>query len=545
MALPMTSPTKHPKTGIYRLRMGVPEALRASAKALYGNGRELIANLRTKDGNEAKRLAPQALAELQAKMEAVRAAHEGRVPELSEQVVQALGGQFYREEYARLEANPGSPEYWENEREDLLEHAEIETTPSRGPSEPEGWQYTSVALPGDLPKATALVVAAGHAPTPDTVTRVAKAIFDARYHLAETMQRRAERDWGPDENLNRFPVVPAQPERRPRGTKGSGHTFEAILAGWALDRGWSLDAKPIPRALYDRQQTLKRLGEFLGHREAGGVSKADAVRWKEDMQVRGLKAATIRNDISEMSAIWKYAIDSGKVVSELNPFKGILPPKPKRAAQAIKRPFTQEEAVTILTSARAKRGYMRWLPWVCCLTGARISEICQSFKEDVKEIDGIAVLSIHDEGDKDQEGVRSIKNEDSRRVVPIHPALVAEGFLDYVETLPSGSALFPDAKPDAKFGIRSINAAKKISRWLKVDLQITDDKVRPNHSWRHWFMDACRRAQMSQEARSTLTGHSAKLDESAGYGVGMRSFVTILSDAIATVQCPVEPLGHV
>ena len=81
----------------------------------------------------------------------VRATHEGRVPVLSEQVVQALAGQFYRDEYARLAVNPGRPEHWENERDYLLENADIEPMPSRGPSEPEGWQYTSVALPADLP----------------------------------------------------------------------------------------------------------------------------------------------------------------------------------------------------------------------------------------------------------------------------------------------------------------------------------------------------------------------------------------------------------
>jgi hypothetical protein len=51
---------------------------------------------------------------------------------------------------------------------------------------------------------------------------------------------------------------------------------------------------------------------------------------------------------------------------------------------------------------------------------------------DVTEIDGVPVLRITDEGDVDQDTPRSLKNEDSRRDVPIHPALVAEGFLDYV-----------------------------------------------------------------------------------------------------------------
>ena len=109
------------------------------------------------------------------------------------------------------------------------------------------------------------------------------------------------------------------------------------------------------------------------------------------------------------------------------------------------------------------------------------------------ELDGVIVFRIHDEG----EG-RSLKTEESRRVVPIHPALCREGFLNYVATLPAGSSLWPDMKPDT-FGRRSGSGGRKVSRWLKRDLKITDKLVSPSHSWRHLFMDLCRRTVMPLE----------------------------------------------
>jgi integrase len=126
-----------------------------------------------------------------------------------------------------------------------------------------------------------------------------------------------------------------------------------------------------------------------------------------------------------LAAIWRWAIKNGRL--EVNPFEGISPPK-ERGRSRQRRAFTDTEAATILTAARAKSGFMRWLPWVCCLTGARISEICQSAKDDVTVIDGVPVLRIADEGDADEDNPRSLKTEDSRRNVPIHPALIAEGF---------------------------------------------------------------------------------------------------------------------
>jgi hypothetical protein len=61
MALAMTRPTKHPKTGIYWLRRRVPKDL----VALVGR-QEVTKTLHTRDPTEAKQRLVQALAELDA-----------------------------------------------------------------------------------------------------------------------------------------------------------------------------------------------------------------------------------------------------------------------------------------------------------------------------------------------------------------------------------------------------------------------------------------------------------------------------------------------
>lgn len=350
------------------------------------------------------------------------------------------------------------------------------------------------------------------------------------------MERRVGGDWSAGVHQDRFPestavAAPTAPPPAP---------FEALLTGWASDHGLDVNAVPIARAVYDRKRTIERLALFLGHRDGSHVTKADAVRWKEDMQTRALAVATVRNDLSEMSAIWRWGVRNDKL--SVNPFEGISPPKPRRSSKPLLRAFTNDEAVTILKAARANTGYMRWLPWLCCLTGARLTEVCQDYKSDVFVKDGIWVIRIHDEGTIDEEGVRSVKNIDSHRTIPLHPALIAEGFLHYHQQLPTGSPLFPNAKPDKVFGLRSTIAGRKVSRWLKKSLLITDPLISPNHSWRHWFTDACRAVQMHPEVRSALTGHSARMDKSANYGGRMGAFVKVLVDALASVPCPLPPL---
>ncbi len=170
----MTRPTKHPKSGVYRVRLVIPQGLRETAKATFGVRRELVRSLGTKDGAEARKLAPSAIAGLQERLDAIRAAHEGREVPMSEQAVQALAGLFYRSEIDKHGANPGSAQTWVATQDFLLNQADIvDREPWEDPSEPDH-SYTPVVLEEDRPRATQLVVDAGHTPSPANVERVAR-----------------------------------------------------------------------------------------------------------------------------------------------------------------------------------------------------------------------------------------------------------------------------------------------------------------------------------------------------------------------------------
>ncbi len=63
----MTSPWKHPQTGVYYLRKGVPKALRS----VVGKG-EIKQSLKTKDPKEAKRILIKELPKIEALFDRVR-----------------------------------------------------------------------------------------------------------------------------------------------------------------------------------------------------------------------------------------------------------------------------------------------------------------------------------------------------------------------------------------------------------------------------------------------------------------------------------------
>ncbi len=168
------------------------------------------------------------------------------------------------------------------------------------------------------------------------------------------------------------------------------------------------------------------------------------------------------------------------------------------------------------------------MPWLLAFTGARVEEVAQALIADVRERDGIAYLDINDE-----DAGKSLKNPGSARPVPLHPALIAEGFLAYVEGLPRNGRLLPDLKPGA-FDDKSAAYSKRAGRWLR-GLGIADRRKVANHSWRHRFKDVCRDARVPTDQHDALTGHGPP-NEGGRYGLGHA--LATLADAIRMLPLP-------
>jgi integrase len=154
-----------------------------------------------------------------------------------------------------------------------------------------------------------------------------------------------------------------------------------------------------------------------------------------------------------------------------------------------------------------------WLPLISLLSGMRIEEISQLNAADVKRkndidyFDVTTLITSDDDRDDDEVYVKSLKTASARREIPIHPQLVALGFLDYVaeqRQIKSRGRLFPALQ--AYKGRYS----KEISKWWGryQDKCVTDSKHFTFHSFRHNFVSALRNANVADEAIKGLVGHA-------------------------------------
>lgn len=171
-----------------------------------------------------------------------------------------------------------------------------------------------------------------------------------------------------------------------------------------------------------------------------------------------------------------------------------------------------------------------WLPVLAVYSGARLGELAQLAVADVID-DGIPALNITDVG----EG-QSVKTRGSRRVVPLHPALIDFGFLHHVAAMRERGE--QKVFPDAKIGSDGY-ASSRFSKWFGRFLDHAGVKGSrlSFHSFRHAMKDAMRAANIDDAIQKIILGH---VDQSMSGRYGSGYPLAVLRDAIAKVQYPLD-----
>lgn len=232
------------------------------------------------------------------------------------------------------------------------------------------------------------------------------------------------------------------------------------------------------------------------------LAEIAALKGHKTMAVR-----TINTYLQTYNGLFGWA-KRNKYVSE-NVFDGSIVRENKRnEAEARRDAFSEAQITTMLHELLTNehglltRDYQKWGPLIGLYTGARLNEVCQINVADIRQVEGVWCFDFNDEGDD-----KRLKNEASRRKVPVHSRLLDLGLLAYADAMRSKGQerFFPEFSYSPKEGY-----GRALGRWFNdrflVKLGIKSKDL-VFHSFRHGMVTALMQAGVEENLVKAIVGH--------------------------------------
>jgi integrase len=522
----MSRPQLRKDARVYRFRKRVP----ADLVTIVGR-REVVFSLRTSDPKEAKRLHSEELAKLESHWADLRRhspidtldarpadTEASAAPRsLSEREAAERAQWMYAHWLGLHRENPSQQRFWPT---DLYRHL-WRTSPGRVENRDDG--RTTVRSNLDLRsvekveelqrwcRLQAETVLDLHDVDADEVNTllVAKAVASQVQRASLALAALAR---GEPKAPSTAPQAAASPVSQP--------AVKPVLLSELIEAWWReaerTGKSPSTRESYTN--TMRQLHAFLEHEDAHRVTVDDVRRFRDfrlaskKRNGEPLSAATVKNsDLAALKSVFGWAVTDGRL-----PVNPAIDVNVARVAKVKlrEREFTSEEACAILHAALHLQpgralpqtfAAKHWIPWVLAFTGARVGEIAQMRRQDLRRVEieghpgGVWVLRITPEAG-------AVKTKQAREV-PLHPQLVELGFPAFVENMRAERLfLVPDAEGAVAGPLQAVK--NRLGEFARE--HVSDRGVSPNHGWRHRFRTVATEAGITGNVIDALCGWSAR-----------------------------------
>ncbi|TXM73902.1 tyrosine-type recombinase/integrase [Methylobacterium sp. WL12] len=218
--------------------------------------------------------------------------------------------------------------------------------------------------------------------------------------------------------------------------------------------------------------SFRSFAAFAKKRDVRSLTPDDVFAWAERRRdVEGVSASAInKNDLVAVSSIFRWASGrSGGQFVPSNPVTGITLDEPRVIAQR-ERTFRDHEIAAILSAASAvqpddqnptRAASRRWCPWLAAYSGARITELTNLEKRDIRTEAGILVMDLR------------VTKTGEPRTVPLHAHLSELGFMSFVQAASPGP-LFYDPKRHRKGSGTPPGELQshKVAQWIRETVSL-------------------------------------------------------------------------
>jgi integrase len=336
------------------------------------------------------------------------------------------------------------------------------------------------------------------------IAQLCRALNDAAISAGTDRLKRLD-----GEQVETPPEPPKRAAKAPKVALGPSVPILATYDAYALASGMTIRVRDEWRLV------IQRLIKHLGHDDAGLLTAPALRGWRDFIASEPARKGkvrapvTVRNKyIAPIKAMLEWAVQEGLLETNVADKVTVTVPRSVKTRQ---RAFTADEAKAILTATLApispnmSKGHRlarRWIPWLCAYTGGRVNEYSQLRAEDVREVDGIWALNITPEAG-------TVKAKEAR-MVPLHPHLIEQGFLEIVTAQGSGPLFYdPASVRRAGEGNRHIDkVGERLGQWVRKEVGITDPGIKPNHAWRHLFKTLSIKAGIEERTADAIQGHA-------------------------------------
>jgi integrase len=522
------------KSGAIKARKAIPADVRDEYAKLYGKRwEELFHAPPDCTPQRAKVLRAEWEAEIENRIDILRAKQRGEGHDLTRSQAAALAGGWYRWFVAQHAENPGTAEDWDIARllvqEEIAEATrewDIDPVRMQGEDRTEHPDAKAAYRPmiADIGKIAQFLASRGETLTPEARDLFLDAMLRQYWEATHTLERRAAFDYSPDKHLQTLPAY-SRPNtsNSPSASKGSKSETDQTFAG--LFKAYVHAKKPAASTVERWRVVFPALDAYLTANSWGiaDFGPDEAQRWATSLVGSGSPprgAYTVKNTwVGAASIVLGWAVKHKLLKS--NPVAEVIIDVPrKKQTREDGKAFSEAEQQTILKAALAitdtrspVKAACRWVPWICAYSGARAGEITQLRGQDIEQRDGFAVMKLTPEAG-------TIKGLIAR-TVPIHDHVIDQGFVEYVQAKGKGPLFYSpeattkqesdDEDPLRPKRPRAVQTRNKLAEWVRK-LGITDKEIQPNHAWRHTFKQEARRARIEKGVRDAICGHAPETE---------------------------------
>lgn len=345
--------------------------------------------------------------------------------------------------------------------------------------------------------------------------------FDREVERRAQMERAVQRRLTAEDSALSQQATPAAEKPQPQPASKSDLYLPALIDAWAKER------TPNARTLAKTELVARRFREMVGPVPVKSIERRHAIAFKDALLNSGQSPSNTNKTLELLSVLLNYAR-----ANEITPtnaaqgvrvlVKGTTKPKARISFNlpALRSIFSSPVYSEHARPAGGAGEAAYWLPLLGLLTGARLEELAQLAPDDVFEetyLDATGmqhtvpcIRFVHSEARG-----QGVKNAGSVRRIPIHPTLIALGFVEYAHSQKNKPRIFDQLKPN-KYGEESAQWSKWFGKYLRGPCGVTDERM-VYHSFRHGFKDVCRECSIGKDLADAIQGHDDG-DSSSGYG---------------------------